>query len=353
MRVGIVKKIKTVLMILAVLSLMTSCGKQENTGLPEEKEKDTNIEEYSEDEAGLVQNKEIVSYEVSDEEAVIYYKGEYFTKSVFCTGGDMIYLCGIKPEDDSYFIAGMKEEENRFSEFPVKIPGGMRVINMTADNQGRCHILLMSTEKVDIENEEFVRDRITYEESFIWIINKEGNTEKILDVSEFFFREQRRPFCFVTDYEGNYYFESGKELIKLTADGNLDMRLLCGGGIEAIGCGRSGEIFYIYLSEDGTDTMDMLKEGSAAGYEITLPHFGAQYSCIAAGTDTEALIYNAEGGVYTYDRDEGAVEQRIPESDMPVSGEKAFNQGFLGDGRMCQMVYEGENIVFYYLPAGK
>lgn len=324
MRVGMIKKIKTVLMIFAVLSLMTSCGKQENAGLTEEKEKDINKEEYSEDGAGLIQNKEekaIVSYEVSDEEAVIYYKGEYFRKSAFCTGGDMIYLCGIKPEDDSYFIAGMKEEESRFSEFPVKIPDGMRVINMTADNQGRCHILLMSTEKVDIENEEFVRDRITYEESFIWIINKDGNTEKTLDVSEFFFREQRRPFCFVTDYEGNYYFESGKELIKLTADGNFDMRLFCGGEIEAIGCGRSGEIFYIYFSEDGTDT--------------------------------EVLIYNAEGGVYTYDKDESAVEQRIPESDMPVSGEKAFNQGFLGDGRMCQMVYEGENIIFYYLPAGK
>lgn len=298
-----------------------------------------------------VDNVIVPAYEISDEESIVDYEGAFFRKSVFCTGGEMIYICGIDPIDGSYFIGGMPKEGNRFSKFPVEIPENMKVFGMAVDSQERCHLLLMSTEKIKINDEEL--DQITYETSDIWIIDKEGILEKKIDVSEVFATEQRRPFCFAIDYEGNYYFESYEEIIKLCPDGSADMRLSCGGEIEAIGGGRSGEIYYIYRNEDGIDRLGMLQEDSTADIQIELPDVGTQYSLLSAGTDTEVFIYNIDGGIYTYESDADTVELRVPISELPVSGESAINSGFLGDGRLCLMVYEGEKIVFYYIPVGK
>ena len=298
-----------------------------------------------------VDNVIVPAYEISDEESIVDYEGDFFRKSVFCTGGEMIYICGIDPIDGSYFIGGMPKEGDRFSKLPVEIPENMRVFGMAVDSQERCHLLLMSTEKIKINDEEL--DQITFETSDIWIIDKEGSLEKKIDVSEVFATEQRRPFCFVIDYEGNYYFESHEEMIKLFPDGSVDMRLSCGGEIEAIGCGRSGKMYYIYRNREGTDMLDMLQEDSIADIQIELPDVGTQYSLLTAGTDTEVFIYNIDGGIYTYESDADTVELRLPISELPVSGESAVNSGFLGDGRLCLMIYEGEKIVFYYIPVGK
>lgn len=352
----IIKKVNVFFILTVVLSLISACGNQTQEDQVEGIEENIYTEESPEnriDSRPTGEKEAIVSYEVSNEETVIRYEGEYFRKSVFCAGGDMVYICGVKPSDNSYFIAGMQAEEKQFCELPVKIPDGMRVIRMTVDYLGKCHILLMSVEKVIIENEEL--DQITYEESFIWTIDKEGNIEKILNVSEIFAEERSRPFCFTTDNAGNYYFENKKDIIKVDSKGNVDMRLSSTGEIEAIGCGRSGDIYCIYFNEEGIDTLDILKEDGLAGYGITLPYIGPRYSSIAAGTDTELLIFNIEGGVYTYERDENVVEQRISENNMPVSGENAASHGFLGDGRLCLMThdYEGEIITFYYISAGR
>ncbi|MBD5549378.1 MAG: hypothetical protein HDQ97_18670 [Lachnospiraceae bacterium] len=334
------KKVKILAILIMSLYLMACTNEitEETNDIQETRqnpEQDAKIE---------VVNVIVPAYEISDEETIVDYEGDFFRKSVFCTGGEMIYICGIDPIDGSYFIGGMPKEGNRISKFPVEIPESMRVFGMTVDSQERCHLLLMSTEKIKINDEEL--DQITYETSDIWIIDKEGTLEKKIDVSEVFATEQRRPFCLAIDYEGNYYFESHEEMIKLCPDGNADMRLSCGGEIEAIGGGRSGKIYYIYRNEDGIDMLGMLQEDSTADIQIELPDVGTQYSLLTAGTDTELFIYNIDGGIYTYELDADTVELRLPISELPVSGEAAVNSGFLGDGRLCLMVYEGEKIVF-------
>lgn len=341
------KKVKIFIILIMSLYLM-ACTNEITEETKDIQETRQNPEQNAKIE---VDNVIAPAYEISDEESIVDYEGDFFRKSVFCTGGEMIYICGINPVDGSYFIGGMPKEGNRISKYPVEIPEGMRVMGMTVDNQERCHLLLMSTEKIKINNEEL--DQITFETSDIWIIDKEGTLEKKIDVSEVFAMEQRRPFCFTIDYEGNYYFESQKEIIKLCPDGSVDMRLSCGGEIEAIGCGRSGEIYYIYRNEGGIDMLDMLQEDSTADIQIELPDVGTQYSLLTAGTDTEVFIYNIDGGIYTSESDADTVELRLPISELPVSGESAVNSGFLGDGRLCLMVYEGEKIVFYYIPVGK
>ena len=341
------KKVKILAILIMSLYLMACTNEitEETKDIQETRqnpEQDAKIE---------VDNVIVPAYEISDEESIVDYEGDFFRKSVFCTGGEMIYTCGIDPIDGSYFIGGMPKEGNRFSRLPVEIPENMRVFGMAVDSQERCHLLLISTEKIKINDEEL--DQITYETSDIWIIDKEGILEKKIDVSEVFATEQRRPFCFAIDYEGNYYFESHEEMIKLCPDGSADMRLSCGGEIEAIGCSRSGKMYYIYRNREGTDMLGMLQEDSIADIQIELPDVGTQYSLLTAGTDTEVFIYNIDGGIYTYESDADTVELRLPISELPVSGELAVNGGFLGDGRLCLMVYEGEKIVFYYIPVGK
>ena len=341
------KKVKILAILIMSLYLMACTNEitEETKDIQETRqnpEQDAKIE---------VDNVIVPAYEISDEESIVDYEGDFFRKSVFCTGGEMIYICGIDPIDGSYFIGGMPKEGDRFSKLPVEIPENMRVFGMAVDSQERCHLLLMSTEKIKINDEEL--DQITFETSDIWIIDKEGSLEKKIDVSEVFATEQRRPFCFVIDYEGNYYFESHEEMIKLFPDGSVDMRLSCGGEIEAIGCGRSGKMYYIYRNREGTDMLDMLQEDSIADIQIELPDVGTQYSLLTAGTDTEVFIYNIDGGIYTYESDADTVELRLPISELPVSGESAVNSGFLGDECLCLMVYEGEKIVFYYIPVGK
>lgn len=347
MKYRIKKKAKNLFIFVAVL-FMTAC-KNQVTG-----ETQSTLEtkqDFVRDAQVEIVDDITPSYEISNEEVTIEYKGNFFRKSVFCAGGESIYICGVKPEDGSYFIGGMLREDNKFYEFSIEIPDDMRILNMTVDNQERCHMLLMSTEKIRINDEEL--DQITYKTSDIWIINKDGSLEKKIDVSGVFAKEKRRPFCFTIDYEGNYYFESQKEIIKLCPDGSFDMRLSCGEEIEAVGCGRSGEIYYIYRNEEGIDMLGMLQEDSTADIQIELPDVGTQYSLLSAGTDTEVFIYNIDGGIYTYESDADTVELRVPISELPVSGESAINSGFLGDGRLCLMVYEGEKIVFYYIPVGK
>ena len=337
-----------ILFILVTVLFLTACKSQ----VTDEAQSTSKIKQDFVQDAQVETVGDITpSYEISNEEVIVEYEGDFFRKSVFCTGGEMIYICGIDPIDGSYFIGGMPKGGNRFSKLPVELPENMRVFGMTVDSQERCHLLLMSTEKIKINDEEL--DQITYETSDIWIIDKEGILEKKIDVSEVFATEQRRPFCFAIDYEGNYYFESQKEIIKLCPDGSVDMRLSCGGEIEAIGCSRSGKMYYIYRNREGTDMLGMLQEDSIADIQIELPDVGTQYSLLTAGTDTEVLIYNIDSGIYTYESDADTVELRLPISELPVSGELAVNGGFLGDGRLCLMVYEGEKIVFYYIPVGK
>ncbi|HKM35430.1 MAG TPA: hypothetical protein VJY54_11890 [Lachnospiraceae bacterium] len=285
---------------------------------------------------------------VSNEAVTVSYKGEDFRKSVFAVGGDKIYICGIK-SDGQYFLGCMNKEEDLFYEFSIEIPENMRAFNMTVDNQNRCHILWMSIEKITLDNQCF--DRITYEQSYITIMNAKGETETQIDVTPIFMKEQRRPFCFIIDREGNYYFENGKEIVKLLSDGSMVSNIVCPGQIDGIGIGRTGVVYCTYENEDRKDMLGKLDQDVFVSCEVSLPDNNAIYANISPGTDSEALLYNKDGGVYVYDDVSNVIELRISQGDLPIYGEEVVGYGFLEDGRLCLLTQNGET-VFYYIPAG-
>lgn len=354
------RKIEILLQIVLILLMTTACG---NNGQGEAQNTQTyiGIEDTQSPVYEASDAEPPVSYEVSDVEAVVCYEGEDFRKSVFATGGDMLYIYGIKPEG-SYFFGGMEEEEAQFQEFAVEMADDMRIAYMTVDNTGSCHMLWISVETTVVNGA--TQNRRTYERAYITVMDKSGELKAKIDVSELFGTGEIRPnyFCFAVDNRGNYYIEAGREIIKLRADGSVDTHIPCAGAVQAVGCGKSGEIYCIYTGEGGEEIIGRVEQNSGAAQnseaaqvvscEATLPSADALYLYLASGTDTELLFYNKAGGAYTYNAETGTVEQRIWGEDLPVSGMNVSGYGFLGDGRLCLLITENEKQVFYYVPCG-
>lgn len=295
-------------------------------------------------------------FPVSDVEAVIPYEGGDFRKSAFCAGADMLYLYGTKP-DETLFLGYMKQEETQFREASLEMPEDMRAAYMTADRSGNCHIMWISVEAADVNG--VTQYRRTFEKVRITEVDRNGELKADADLSEVFRTEEIRPAytCFAVDGEGSYCLASRQEIIKCSGEGELQGRIPCDGILQALGCGRSGEIYCIYAAEDGSELLGRVEQGEegprAVSCGVSLPSADAQYLDMAAGADAELLFYNKAGGVYAYDGSAGALEQRIAPEEMPVSGTKVEACGFLGDGRLCLLIRENNAPAFYYLPAGR
>lgn len=344
---GIICLILLVSMMISLIGCSSTATQNEYVGEDSNKSEDnvdfkdklTNEDEYFP--ASIV--------EVSDRDATISYQGEEFIKSVFAVGETMLYVCGIKP-DGNYFFGLMRQEEDVFREFTADMGEDMRAFNMAVDDYGKCHILWMSVEKQEINGQIF--DRITYEKSYITIINKEGIQEKEIDVSNIFSPRQPRPFCFVVDRDGNYYVEHEKEIIQIIADGTKKETVFCDGWIEGIGKGKTGKIYCIYRTDTGGRKLIRWGENrDIYTGEVKLPEAAAIYAGIYPGTDTELLLINKESGVFAYDENE--VEVRISGSKFPVKGSEIVGYGVLADGRTCLMEQKEGKTTFYYLPSGK
>lgn len=286
--------------------------------------------------------------EVSDKYLTVYYEGDDFVKSVFTAGGTMLYVCGINP-NGNFFLGYMQKEEDIFHEFDVDIDEDMRAFNMVIDRQNCCHILWMSIEKYVLNGQGF--DRITYEKSYITIIDSEGKLKKEIDVSDVFSSEQRRPSCFIVDEEGNYYFENDKNLVQILSSGTQGQVTACNGRIEGIGMGKSGDIYCVYQKESGEKELARLEESGIVPCDTEIPRADAIYAGIYAGTDSELLLFNKDSGIFIYDGKE--IEMRVPGTELPVSGSMINGYGILSDGRLCIMTQEEGNTIFYYIPSGK
>ena len=354
------------IMILSMIVTLTACadnkdGQEQNQlqAMTPEQEKSGNLasdnaekqSEQTETASNTDEEEQLTlpGVEVSNHAATVYYAGEEFTKSVFATGGGMLYMYGIK-SDGTCFLGSMKAEEDVFQEIETAMPDDMRVINMYVDEGGNCHTLWLK-----VENLADGMNKMLFEEGYILKVNKEGKTEYCLDVSELIREKQKHFYCFFADREGNYYFENNRdaEIIKLKADGSLEQSISCEGYIAAIGSGRSGIVYCVYENEDGVEILSRIIEGTISSEGIKLPHHNTGYSRIEEGTDTEVLMCSLSGGVYTYDEGEGEVVQRIKGSELPIQDEDISGHGFVGDGRLCLLGYEDGKMVFYYIPAGQ
>lgn len=166
-----------------------------------------------------------------------------------------------------------------------------------------------------------------------------------------FSTEYKRPFCFVTDKDGNYYFENEKEIIQIQNDGTKGTVILCDGWVEGIGIGKSGIVYCTYQLENGERKLGRIEENMFCTIDLQLPQSKASYAGIYAGTDAELFIFNKESGVFVFD--EGEIGTRVAETELPIKGQEIAGYGILSDGRLCIMQQENESTVFYYIPAGK
>ena len=347
------KKVISSFILAAMLAFVSSCGYKETENLVEDKTEnrteDSSGSKELEDETDHKQ-EEVVPEAGSNQTVAVRY-GEAFSDCGLSVSGDMLYNYGSAPEDNSLCIAEMPEEGQQLSWNYIELPDHMEIRQLTTDYQGKFHILLMEVEKIIMNGEEF--NVPTYEVSYIWTVNREGEVERKLAVSDIFARIQRTPTNLMIDVEGNYYFDNENEVIRLNPDGDITMRWsLEGYEIEALACGKSGKVNCIYEDYQGRDILELLEEDGIAGLCISLPEYDCKYCCMAAGVDAELLIFNRIGGVFAYIAGDTSLKQRIREKDMPVSEEDIWVDVILEDGRLVltTMNRETEEMLYYYMP---
>lgn len=339
----------TILILMTMMLGLSGCG----TNAPETETGAAVSTEVSAPAAdGQQTDREETSAEASVapsyEAATVHYQGEAFIKSVFAAGGDMLYLCGIKA-DGTYFLGCMKEEEDVFREFELPMDG-MRAINMKVDSQGNCHILWMSTEQTTLNGQTF--DRISYEKSCITVVNRDGEQEREIDVTDVLASGSAMPYCFAVDNAGNYYLENRNTLIQIPGDGTSWQEIACDGEIEGVGTGASGAVYCVYTDANRDKILAQLEKEHLVSCGITLPDADATYSGVYPGADTELLLFSKSNGLYAYDGTE--LRECVPAAEMPVTGEDIAGWGVMSDGRLCILAQDGANTDFYYIPtAGK
>lgn len=351
------KKVISLFILAATLIFVSSCGNKETKNLIEDKTEaeteDPSVSEELEDEVDPRQEEktpEVIPEADSNQIVAVRY-GEEFLDYDLGVSGDMLYMCGSTPEENGIYLAGMPGEEQQLSWSYIEIPDQMEIRNIVTDYQNKWHILLMEMAKVTIDGLE--HNLPTYEVSYIWTINREGEVERKLDVSDIFAREQRSPSCFITDSDGNFYFDEEGDILRLDPDSSVTMRWSCNSDrIEAIGCGKSGKIYCIYEDHQGADILELLEEDGIADICLPLPKYDCKYCCMAAGIDAELLIFNRIGGVFAYTAEDNVVKQRIWEKDMPVSGQDVFADKFLNDGRLFLKAKDRgtDECLYYYMP---
>lgn len=348
----------TILIILTVMLVFaSSCGNKATKSLSDDKTEaraeNAPALEKSEDGTITTNDAEMpeTAFEVSSNETVIIRHGIEFLDYGLSAGGGILYTYKYIFEEKGFYIAEMPEEGQPLSWSYIELPDYMAIKEITTDYHGKCHILLIKREQDMIDGREMYG--WTHEVGYIWTINREKKVEKKLDISEIIVKEQRLPTCFVTDLDGNYYFDNKNEIIKINPDGDVMMRWsLDAYEIEALACGKSGKVYCIYENHQGADILEQLKEDGIADICLPLPKYGCKYCCMAAGIDAELLIFNRIGGVFAYIAGDTSLKQRIREKDMPVSGEDILVDVILEDGRLVltTMNRETEEMLYYYMP---
>lgn len=324
----------------------TACGSRDDQNMQEGYF--LQAEDYSVKDTETAQSTTVEQVEVSNQSTTVVYTGEEFTKSIFAVGNTVMYLYGID-KSGNYFLGSMHREEDSFHKFSVDMGENMRAFNMTVDEQERCHILWMSVEKVTIGDQTL--DQITYDRSVITIVDGSGNIEETIDVSDIFAQGYRRPFCFVVDREGTYFWENEAEIISIKKDGTLGAVISCDGLVEGIGVGKSGTVYCTYEDNNQECGLGMIKDNVFHSCEVQFPLSDALYADIYAGTDSELLIFNAKSGIFAWNGD--SVEERLGISELPVAEGEITSRGILADGRLCIMDQSGGSTVFYYIPVGR
>lgn len=328
----------------------TPSVKQENNPETEKKVPSQSTEETQESQTEPIEEstvsvnttREEVSYRCED--GIDLNRAEHRCAS----DGANLYLAYA--ETDLYvLVAG----ESKHQPVGLKNPAELKVCNVTIDTEGKIH-LLMATPELD--------------KWYIWQLDDAMQPEKEVNITPFFVRN-RIPLWFMVDKDGYYYLqwiEDRKGLI-LDTDGALIHETTCAAlGVNWIyeaTVGKDGSIYLVYNRKGENKKIGTLdtKLGSLRqdGIILKLPETDT-FSAMAAGTDTEILLYGPYCGVWSYDSEIRTFEQRIKPEDIGYSGDMDFRPlGFQADGRFVTVGGAMESnarvkeLLLKYIPAGR
>lgn len=256
-------------------------------------------------------------YSVCEENRTVLCAEQPFYKLGFGAGGQRVYVCGSRAEktekmgtleDDTYFIGVVdvtdaSTDAGKMRELNVEIPEDMRVLRMKVDSMGNCHLLLVSRSGITLVGKSEPIENFDYVKSAIMVINPEGEILKDMDISDVLAEEKSPALCFAVDAAGNYYYEKGTKIIKLSPDGALLERIESVGDICSIAQGKSGEMYVVCLGADRKEilcrlTGERLVEAVSIG---NTPKGMSLYPNMGAGTDSELLFLHRDGGIYAVD----------------------------------------------------
>lgn len=283
-------------------------------------------------------------------EVTVTYQGMDYMSSCRTIGGDSIYSTGYQgkfdgsnPADGPYFAGRIGIEENEIRQFSLEIPEGMFVYRGCTDSQGRWHLLLSQKTGNVVEVDK---------KTEIWIVNREGELEQSFDITECVGESW---FCIwmAVDNEGIYYFalNSGIRVINVADQSVATFNF--NGEILGIGIGRSGALYGMFNVEGNNflGTIDTDSGTIEKCADLAENNLNSSFSILQAGVNTELLLANKGNGVWSYDGTE--LRQELVFKDIMANGQDILDMGFLWDGRVCVMSYEGEKYVFRYIPIEK
>lgn len=284
---------------------------------------------------------------LSYEEETILYEGEFPEKQVFAAGGDRIYMIGSTGEGSRLYF--MEAGAAAFEESGIVFPKNKMVKKLAVDEEGNCHILLLSTGIGQVGG--VAVTMVTGEAMEIWVAGKDGTLQKTIRASE----EVRglNPYSFVIGRDGRYYMDDGgKNVYVVDENGGLTASIELP-AVEGMGMGADGRMYAAAGTSDAVSLFYLEQTGEqwkAVLSDCTLPAVQSQYSDLGPGREEEVWIFSKAGGLFVYQCNSGTLEQALTAGEYPCSPQDLIGYGILADGRMVCVYQKGEGTAFTYLP---
>lgn len=296
---------------------------------------------------GGTENGTAPGMELNSDEATVIYQGTAFMSSCRTIGGDSIYSTGYlgefdgsHPADGPYFAGRIGLGGDEIQQYEIEIPEDMFAHKSCVDSQGRWHLLL--SQRVD--------GALTGKKTEIWVINREGELEQSIDITDVN-AELRTPGWMTVDTQGNCYFAAGESILAIDIGNYSTQRFDFDAYIAGIGIGRSGALYGVFRDGNGGDDFLGIVDTVGGSIEKCAEFPGnarPTFSALQAGVYTELLLANMGDGIWSYDGAELTQERTL--EGIVANGQDILAMGFLWDGRACVMNRQNGKYVFHYVP---
>lgn len=371
-------KLVGVIAVTLVCVIMDGCGKEEKVSIPTIEAEDLNperedvlsnqSEDVVQDSKEMGKEPQSEAYEPCNVSFTSTCVETPLRKNVFAVGGSQVWMCGSRTEtgdvgnlkDNTYFVGNLEapitqEDSWLMKNVGIDIPEDMRVFRMTVDGMGNAHMLWRSRGEKVLDGQEFPMDIFTDEKYLLMVVKPDGTVLKESDITEFMAKYESLALCFTVDDSGNYYKDQGKKILQFTAEGEILQEISCEGEVVSIAQGKTGTMYCVLNQQDSVERLYRIESDGTMTQLGEVPDRAAMYPDMGAGTDTELILFRMDGGIHAVEVDGNVATftLRVPESDMPVSGQEIGGRGILGDGRVCLFQYKEDGCLLHYIAVGR